>query len=108
MESIGSIIDNLLNFLLLDWGSCCDWDGIVKGSWSSGIVTIVAGIDENDVLREFGKLPFGRFRVRQLFSSWFEGSTDADLSLGVSKETDDGIWWILNAELFWSNFNVVK
>lgn len=89
MESIGSIIDNLLNFLLLDWGSCCDWDGTVKGLWSSGIVTIV---DENDVLREFGMLPFGRFNVRLLFCSWFDGSTDADLSLGVSKETDDGIW----------------
>lgn len=106
MESIGSIIDNLLNFLLLDCGSC--WDGIFKGSWSSGIVTIVAGIDENDVLRELGKLPFGRFRFKLFFCSWFDGSTDADRSLGDSKETDDGIWWILNAELFWSNFNVVK
>lgn len=97
IESIGSIMVNLLNFLLLGW-----WDG---SSCSSVMVRMVVdGVEGNDGVRDlFGRFPFGRFKL--LFWSWlFDGSADADLSLDVSREADDGIWWILNAGLIWSNF----
>ena len=103
MESIGSNIDNLFNFLLFVYSPSFDCSlPIVR------IVSVETGVDENDGERKFGKFPFGRFKLL-LFCGcccccWLDISTEADRSLGVSKEIDDGIWWILNAELFWSNF----
>lgn len=97
MESIVSIIDNLPNFSL--FASSCFCSFVI-------VRIVVAG--------EFGRFPFGRFKLL-LFCcfcccccSWLAGSIDADRSLGVSKEIDDGIWWILNAELFWSNFILIN
>lgn len=96
IESIGSIMVNLLNLLLLgDW-----WLG---GSSSFVIVRMVDGVDENDLRRfRFGRFPLGRFKL--FFCSWFASSAMAESSLGVSRETDDGIWWMLNAALIWSRF----
>lgn len=84
IESKGSIIVNWLNFL------------VGAGSGSFEIVRTVDGEKARDL---FGRFPFGRLL---LLWSWFDGSADAERSLGVSREIDDGIWWMLNAGLIWS------
>lgn len=96
IESIGSVMVNLLNFLLAGWRTA--------SSCSVSFVTVrmAAGVDENDGVRDLLRFPFGRFKL--LFWSWFDSSAEADRSLGVSREIDDGTWWILNAGLFWSIF----
>ena len=75
---------NLFNFLV----------GV--GSGSSEMVRTVDGVNARGL---FGRIPFGRLL---LLWSWFEGSAEAERSLGVSREIDDGIWWMLNAGLIWS------
>lgn len=78
IESIGSIMVNLLNFLLLGWSATrCD-----DSSCSLVILRMADLADANDDL--FGRFPFGRFKL-------LAGSADAERSLGVSKEIDDGI-----------------
>lgn len=87
----GSIIVNL-DLLIGRWAASCSFVKVDE------MLRIVADDSDGDVS---GRFPFGRFKL--LFWSWLDGSADAERSLGVSIEIVDGISWILNAWLFWSN-----
>lgn len=72
---------------------------LVGGKASHCSFVMVRTVDGFDGVRDL----FERFPLRNFRSPlrlWFgDGSADADLSLGVSKEIDDGIR-LKNAELF--------
>lgn len=114
IESIGSKMVNLLNFLL----DCC-------GCWCCSFATLslllllltsrslaiarIAGVDDGNgellLIIIVGRFPLGRLVKLLNFWSWL--SADTERSLGVSKEIDDGIWWMLNAGLFGSTSSTI-
>lgn len=117
IESIGSKMVNLLNFLLDCCGCCCCWCCsfaalslllLLLTSRSLAIARI-AGVDDGNgellLIIIVGRFPLGRLVKLLNFWSWL--SADTERSLGVSREIDDGIWWMLNAGLFGSTSSTI-